>query len=45
MTYKGWDFGQKREPSAWITFLMQRILKRSQSPEFAIAPHNQNNER
>ena len=23
-----WDFGQKREPSRWITFLVYRILKR-----------------
>jgi hypothetical protein len=28
MAYKGWDFGQKREPSAWMTFLVARILKR-----------------
>ncbi|NHJ31547.1 MAG: hypothetical protein FK732_01675 [Asgard group archaeon] len=26
--YKEWDFGQKREPSPWITLLVYRILKR-----------------
>jgi hypothetical protein len=26
--WKGWDFGQKKEPSAWMTFLVHRILKR-----------------
>ncbi len=26
--WKDWDFGQKREPSAWITFLIYRILNR-----------------
>jgi len=29
MVYKTWDFGQKKEPSRWITFLVYRILKRS----------------
>lgn len=29
--WKGWDFGQKREPSAWLTFLVERILKRMRS--------------
>jgi hypothetical protein len=24
-----WDFGQKKEPSSWITFLVYRILKRA----------------
>ena len=28
LTWKEWDFGQKKEPSAWITFLVYRILKR-----------------
>jgi hypothetical protein len=27
-TWKEWDYGQKREPSPWITFLALRILKR-----------------
>ncbi|HEY95464.1 MAG TPA: hypothetical protein G4O15_11070 [Dehalococcoidia bacterium] len=27
-----WDFGQKKEPSAWITFLALRILKRAGLP-------------
>ena len=26
--FKEWDFGQKRESSPWITFLVYRILKR-----------------
>jgi len=26
--WKDWDFGQKKIPSMWITFLVQRILKR-----------------
>jgi hypothetical protein len=26
--WKGWDFGQKKQPSAWITFLVYRIKKR-----------------
>jgi len=28
MDWRGWDFGQKREPSPWLTFLVLRILKR-----------------
>lgn len=28
MAWKDWSFGQKREPSPWITFLVLRILKR-----------------
>jgi hypothetical protein len=28
MAWKSWDFGQRREPSYWLTFLAQRILKR-----------------
>jgi hypothetical protein len=28
MSWKRWDFGQKREPSAWITFLVYRLLRR-----------------
>lgn len=26
--WKGWEFCQKKEPSRWITFLAQRIIKR-----------------
>jgi hypothetical protein len=26
--WKGWDFGQKREPSPWLTFLVRRIFMR-----------------
>ena len=26
--WKDWDFGQKKEPSRWITFLVYRIFKR-----------------
>lgn len=31
MNYKGWDFANKREPSAWITFLCYRVLKQYHS--------------
>lgn len=27
-TWKGWDFGQKTQPSAWMTFCVRRIEKR-----------------
>jgi hypothetical protein len=26
---QGWDFGQKKQPSQWLTFLVLRIQKRS----------------
>jgi hypothetical protein len=26
--WRGWDFAQKKQPSAWLTFLALRILKR-----------------
>jgi hypothetical protein len=26
--WKGWDFGQRKEPSMWLTFLIQRIIMR-----------------
>ncbi len=29
MDWKGWEFGQKKEPSKWITLTALRILKRS----------------
>ena len=28
--WRGWDFGQKKQPSRWITFLVLRMLKRMQ---------------
>ncbi len=28
MAWKGWDFGQKKEPSPWLTFLVWRMLNR-----------------
>lgn len=28
--WRGWDFGQKKEPSRWLTFLVLRIQKRLQ---------------
>ena len=28
MAWKGWDFGQKREPSRWLTLLIRRMLRR-----------------
>ena len=31
MAWKGWDFGQKREPSRWLTLLVNRMLARSTS--------------
>jgi hypothetical protein len=30
MAWKDWDFGQKKIPSVWVTFLALRILKRMQ---------------
>ncbi len=30
MDWRGWDFGQKREPSRWVTFLALRALRRFQ---------------
>jgi hypothetical protein len=30
MPYKDWDFGQKKEPSRWLTFLACRIFSRSE---------------
>jgi hypothetical protein len=26
--WKDWDFGQKKEPSPWLTFLAWRIIQR-----------------
>jgi len=31
LDWKGWDFGQKKEPSKYLTFLIYRILKRIES--------------
>ena len=28
MDWRGWDFGQKKHPSRWMTLIAQRILKR-----------------
>jgi hypothetical protein len=28
MAWKGWDFGQKKEPSRWITLIAKRLLQR-----------------
>lgn len=30
MAWKGWDFGQKREPSRWLTLIANRVLLRLQ---------------
>jgi hypothetical protein len=30
--WKGWDFGQKREPSRWVTLVSRRILERAAAP-------------
>ena len=29
--WKGWDFGQKKAPSLWLTFIVLRMLKRMES--------------
>jgi hypothetical protein len=29
--WKGWDFGQKKNPSRWVTFLVLRILQRMET--------------
>lgn len=29
LAYKDWDFGQKKQPSHWLTFLAYRIMSRS----------------
>jgi hypothetical protein len=26
--WKDWDFGQKKQPSRWLTFLVLRMLRR-----------------
>ena len=31
MAWRGWDFGQKREPSEWLTLLAHRILRRMEA--------------
>ena len=31
MAWKGWDFGQKKEPSPWLTFLVYMLLKKFKS--------------
>ena len=35
--WKEWDFGQKREPSRWLTLLVQRLLGRMSPPHIAAA--------
>ncbi len=32
MAWKDWDFGQKREPSPWLTFSARRMLARARRP-------------
>ena len=34
MDWRGWDFGQKREPSRWLTFLVLRVLQRCDQISF-----------
>ena len=29
--WREWDFGQKREPSSWLTLMAQRMLQRAHS--------------
>lgn len=31
IVWKGWDFGQKKEPSRWLTVMARRIIKRVES--------------
>ncbi|MFQ6089372.1 MAG: hypothetical protein ACE5K0_10790 [Candidatus Methanofastidiosia archaeon] len=31
MAFKDWEFGQKKKPSRWMTFLVARILKRMEN--------------
>jgi hypothetical protein len=31
LAWKDWDFGQKKEPSAWLTFLVHRVIGRMNS--------------
>jgi len=32
--WKGWDFGQKKQPSRWLTFLVLRVLERINGTQF-----------
>ena len=32
MAWADWDFGQKRQPSPWMTFLVLRLLRRLEAP-------------
>jgi hypothetical protein len=34
--WKGWSFANKKQPSPWLTFLVQRIHKRVQSAEIEV---------
>ena len=34
MDWRGWDFGQKREPSRWLTFLVLRVMRRCHQISF-----------
>jgi len=31
MAWKDWEFGQKREPSRWLTLIAWRIIKRMEA--------------
>ena len=37
MAYRGWDFGQKRVPSPWLTLLVERVRLRMSTPTWAAA--------
>lgn len=39
MAWKGWSFANKKEPSPWLTFLVQRIWKRVSNSQF-LPDHN-----
>ena len=32
LSWKEWDFGQKKIPSGWITFLVYRLINRINNP-------------
>ena len=32
--WKGWDFGQKKQPSRWLTLIILRILKRVEQESY-----------
>lgn len=35
--WKAWDFGQKKQPSLWLTFVILRMLKRFENPRIIMS--------